>query len=249
MITLRTTALIMTVGFAAAGCKKSENKKQAEAPVTAELPKEAPPQAEPPPPAAQPVAEPAQPEKPMEPATAEKKLFIDVHEIGPGKVTLAQVEEAHKKDLAVQEKYGVNFKSYWLDQKNGRVYCLSEAPNAEAPSAAHKEAHGGVPAKVIAVAEPEAAVEPAGGKGKKLFLDIHRVGPGKITAEAVQEAHQKDLAAQGKHGVKFLNYWVDADSGTVFCLSEAANAKAPNQTHKEAHGGVADEVVQVAQGH
>src|SRR5262245_61726899 len=245
MMILRTTALVLTVGFAAAGCKKAENK-QAEPPVTAEMPKEAAPAEATPPPAEPAAAAPAEPEKPVA-AAGEKQIVIDVHEIGPGKVTLAQIEEAHKKDLSVQEKHGVNFKSYFFDEKNGRVYCVSEAPNAEAPAAAHKEAHGGVPNNVIAVVEPEPGVEPAG--GKKLFLDIHKIGPGKITAQAVQEAHQKDLATQDKHGVKFLNYWVDADSGTVFCLSEADNAKAPNQAHKEAHGGEANEVVEVALGH
>lgn len=63
-----------------------------------------------------------------------------------------------------------------------------------------------------------------------------------MTAKAVAEAHTKDLEHQGKHGVKFLKYWVDKKSGSVFCLVDAPDSKAPNRVHKEAHGLVADEI-------
>jgi Protein of unknown function (DUF4242) len=249
MMTLRASTLVVAAVLALGGCGQDDKAQSDTTPAVAEAPPEPatpPPAEEAPPPAADPAA-------PAEPAAAsgEKKLFIDVHEFGPGKVTAAAVAEAHQKDLATQDKHGVNFKTYWVDEKNGRVYCLSEAPNADAPSAAHKEAHGGVPAKVYAVTEPDAelAAEPSGAKGKKLFLDVHNVGPGKITAAAVKEVHAKDLATQGKFGVSFLNYWVDEETGTVFCLSEAKNAKAPNKTHKKAHGAVANEVFEVKMGH
>ena len=58
----------------------------------------------------------------------------------------------------------------------------------------------------------------------KLYLDVHHLGAGKVNAQAVAEAHQKDLAHQAKHHVKYLNYWLDADSGTIRCLAEAPSA-------------------------
>lgn len=64
--------------------------------------------------------------------------FMDVH-VMPG-VTNAKVAEAHKKDLAIQSKHGVKFTSYWVDEKQGKVFCLSEAPNAKAAQAVHAEA-------------------------------------------------------------------------------------------------------------
>jgi hypothetical protein len=64
--------------------------------------------------------------------------FMDVHQM-PG-ATAAAVAEAHKKDLAVQGKHGVRFTSYWVDEKHGKVFCLSEAPSKEAALAVHKEA-------------------------------------------------------------------------------------------------------------
>lgn len=82
----------------------------------------------------------------------------------------------------------------------------------------------------------------------KLFLDVHHLGAGKVTAEAVASAHQKDLAAQAKHNVKYLNYWLDAESGTVMCLAEAPSAEAAMQVHREAHGLIPDSIEEVFEG-
>ena len=79
-----------------------------------------------------------------------------------------------------------------------------------------------------------------------LYMDIHNL-PG-ATAQAVAEAHMKDLEEQGKYGVKYLRYWVDEEQGKVFCLVDAPNAEAANSTHREAHGLVADEIFEVAEG-
>lgn len=80
-----------------------------------------------------------------------------------------------------------------------------------------------------------------------LFLDVHHHIPG-LTAEAVAEAHAKDLATQAKHGVKYIRYWYDEATGKVFCLAEAPNADACVAVHREAHGLMADEITQVKEG-
>jgi class 3 adenylate cyclase len=56
----------------------------------------------------------------------------------------------------VQEKYGVKYHKYWINQKKGKVYCLCEAPNAEAADAVHREAHG-LRAERIMEVSPEIA--------------------------------------------------------------------------------------------
>jgi hypothetical protein len=68
-------------------------------------------------------------------------LYLDTHRHVKG-VTFKAVAEAHKKDLQVQGKYGVNYVKYWVDEKTGNIHCLAEAPNAEACARVHKEAHG-----------------------------------------------------------------------------------------------------------
>jgi hypothetical protein len=80
-----------------------------------------------------------------------------------------------------------------------------------------------------------------------LFLDIHHHIDG-LTAEAVAGAHQADLNTQGKYGVKYLRYWFDEGSGKVFCLIEAPNKEAAIAVHKEAHGLLADELIEVKEG-
>src|SRR5215831_10743069 len=74
--------------------------------------------------------------------TPAKKLFIDVHHFGPGKLKEGDVAAAHEKDLLLESKFGVNILNYWMDQENGDVYCLALAPDSEALRSTHAEAHG-----------------------------------------------------------------------------------------------------------
>lgn len=80
-----------------------------------------------------------------------------------------------------------------------------------------------------------------------LFLDIHKHVPG-LTRDAVTGAHQKDLAAQGKHGVKYLKYWFNDKTGDVFCLVLAPSKEAAIRVHQEAHGLIPDEIIEVQEG-
>jgi hypothetical protein len=81
-----------------------------------------------------------------------------------------------------------------------------------------------------------------------LYMDVHK-GVAELTAEAVAGAHQKDLEVQKRHGVNYLRYWFNEDDGTVFCLCEAPNKEAAEAVHREAHGLVADEIIEVKEGH
>jgi hypothetical protein len=80
-----------------------------------------------------------------------------------------------------------------------------------------------------------------------LYLDIHRHIPG-LTTEDVASAHAKDLEVQKKHGVEYLKYWYNDDVGTVFCLVKAPDKNAAEAVHREAHGLLADEIIEVKEG-
>ena len=68
--------------------------------------------------------------------------FMDVHR-GMTGITPEQLMEAHQADLDIQDEEGVNFKHAWADPGSGVVFCLSEAPNAEAVKRIHERAgHG-----------------------------------------------------------------------------------------------------------
>jgi hypothetical protein len=179
-------------------------------------------------------------------AETTKKLFLDVHDLGPGKVTASDVAKAHEKDLATEGKYGVDFKAYWFDEEEGKIYCLAEAPSAQATTAVHKEAHGLIASEIMEVVADNLSWAPA--PGRNLYLDVHHLGAGKVSASDVAAAHAKDLATQGSHDVKYLDYWFDANSGTVMCLAEAPSADAAIAVHKEAHGLIPDSIERVSEG-
>jgi hypothetical protein len=65
--------------------------------------------------------------------------FMDVHTSMVG-VTTEALAEAHQADLDIQAGEGVDFQHAWADPKTGHVFCLSEAPNAEAVKRIHERA-------------------------------------------------------------------------------------------------------------
>jgi class 3 adenylate cyclase len=76
-----------------------------------------------------------------------------------------------------------------------------------------------------------------------LFMDMHDL-PG-VTAEDVAHAHQADLKAQERLGVKYVKYWFNQDTGKVFCLAHAPSMDAAVQVHRDAHGLVPKNIVEV----
>jgi hypothetical protein len=67
-----------------------------------------------------------------------------------------------------------------------------------------------------------------------LFMDVHKVEG--ATAEAVAGAHLKDLEIQDRYGVKYVRYWLDESTGTIFCLAQAPDKDAAIRVHREDHG-------------
>lgn len=63
--------------------------------------------------------------------------YMDVHHNMKG-LTREDLKAAHDADLAIQSEENVNFKSAWADPDAGVVYCLSEAPSADAVRRIHE---------------------------------------------------------------------------------------------------------------
>lgn len=79
-------------------------------------------------------------------------LFMDVHKIEGG-VSVSDVAGAHEKDLEVQGTHDVKYLRYWVDEEAGRIFCLVDAPDAEAAARVHREAHGLVADEIYEVKE------------------------------------------------------------------------------------------------
>ena len=142
--------------------------------------------------------------------------YMDIHEI-PGGVSPEDVAKAHAQDVKVQSKYGVSYHKYWVNEKEGKIFCLCHAPNAEAAKQVHREAHGLLAEKVIQI-EPEvadlfmggsevnsagAAILPGGSANDRdpgirtiLFTDI--VGSTALTRKLGDEATMELLAVHDK---------------------------------------------------
>jgi hypothetical protein len=79
-------------------------------------------------------------------------LFMDVHHLDGG-VTIDDVAKAHQADLAAQGDHDVQYLRYWVDEDNGKIFCLVDAPSAEAANTVHRDAHGLVAEEIYRVQE------------------------------------------------------------------------------------------------
>jgi class 3 adenylate cyclase len=75
-------------------------------------------------------------------------------------------------------------------------------------------------------------------------MDIHNLPEG-TTPEDVAKAHAQDMETQRKYGVEYQKYWVNEKTGKVFCLVHAPNAEAAECVHREAHGLLAEKIIEV----
>ena len=79
-------------------------------------------------------------------------LFMDVHHLDGG-VSVDDVAKAHQADLEHQGAHDVQYLRYWVDESQGKIFCLVDAPDAEAANTVHREAHGLVADEIYPVAE------------------------------------------------------------------------------------------------
>ncbi|MEU8754204.1 SCO4226 family nickel-binding protein [Streptomyces chartreusis] len=65
--------------------------------------------------------------------------FMDVHH-GMKGITADQLMQAVRANVAIEKEEGVHFEKAWADPESGTIYCLSEAPTAEAVRRIHERA-------------------------------------------------------------------------------------------------------------
>ena len=77
--------------------------------------------------------------------------YMDIHTLDD--VTVDDVAKAHMADLQIQSKYDVKYLRYWVDEDQGQIFCLVEAPSSDAAATVHREAHGLVATEIYQVQE------------------------------------------------------------------------------------------------
>ena len=76
-----------------------------------------------------------------------------------------------------------------------------------------------------------------------IYMDVHRNV--KARPDDIAMAHSMDLQVQSKYNVRYTRYWHNQESGCVYCLVEAPSMMEAIRVHKEAHGLVADQLIEV----
>jgi class 3 adenylate cyclase len=77
-----------------------------------------------------------------------------------------------------------------------------------------------------------------------MYMDIHEIRG--ATAEDVAKAHSADVETQRKYGVEYHKYWFNESCGKIFCLCSAPSPEAAASVHREAHGLLAEKIIEVA---
>jgi len=80
-------------------------------------------------------------------------------------------------------------------------------------------------------------------KNMPLYMDTHdRIE--RLEAEAAP-AFEAPTETHEKYGARYLRCWFDGALGKVFCIIEAPSKEAAIAVHREAHGLIADKIVEV----
>ena len=79
-------------------------------------------------------------------------LYMDFHDLAEfSDETIEQLKQGHKLDLAIQSKYNVQYKHYYLSKELRKAFCVMEGPDKESCQAVHQEAHGYVACNIVEV--------------------------------------------------------------------------------------------------
>lgn len=76
-----------------------------------------------------------------------------------------------------------------------------------------------------------------------LFIDRHDLSD--ASAADVAAAHVEDEKVQGRYGVEYVTYWFDYDRQRAFCLASGPDRDAVLAAHRESHGLLPSEVIEV----
>ncbi len=124
-------------------------------------------------------------------------LYIDYHQL-EGELTIEDVRRAHETDLANQEKYGVQYLQFWVNEKASMVFCLIEGPNPESCVACHLTSHGNTPCNIQ-------EVEPGFFKlfmGEGLPIDNHHMT---LTQDGQADSANRTILACDIQGIAILD--------------------------------------------
>ena len=193
-------------------------------------------------------------------------IFMDRHDMRGAKAE--DVAEAHRKDLEIQDKYGVKYMTYWWDQDRSTGFCLVQAPDAAAAERVHREAHGEIANTIIRVdlatveaflgriGDPRAAASattPAVDPGLRAVMFTDIVGSTEMTARLGDSAALELVRAHDAlvrrgleaHGGREIKHTGDGIMASFDEVTNAVRSAAEIQRHFAAFNADASESLSV----
>jgi len=187
-------------------------------------------------------------------------MYMDVHP-GLGDATPQDVADAHARDLAMQDEFGVRWLSYWFNDPEGKAFCLVEAPTAEAAKACHKAAHGLMPHEIVEVPAPTLSMfmgtwsndaddramqgtEPDNGLRTIMFTDLEgstaiSTDQGDTAALAMVRRHDEIVrGCLNQHGGREIKHTGDGILASFTSVTGAVRAAVEIQRRAEPHAGL-----------
>lgn len=145
-------------------------------------------------------------------------LFMDIHKVDSDHFTVEDIVKAHMEDVAVQHKYGVRHKKYWVNVKSKTVFCLMEGPSAEACNEVHLEAHGATACNMIEVFDDEYNMFL--GAGNQDEHELAQTASGEVDTgyRTILLVHSTDFSGQHGDIQSRINNLVSRHEGTLIRL-------------------------------
>jgi len=142
-------------------------------------------------------------------------LFMDIHKVDSDDFTVEDVIQAHLRDLAVQERFGVIQRKYWVNEKDKMVFCLMEGPNKEACHKTHEESHGMTACNIIEVSDDEYNIFMARGSTQKDDLAYMAEGDLDTGFRTIMLLSTSDFSGKYQHYIKETKRLIEKFHGKI----------------------------------
>ncbi len=142
-------------------------------------------------------------------------LYMDIHKVDTDDFTVEDVIQAHLRDLAVQERFGVIQRKYWVNETDKMVFCLMEGPNKEACHKTHVESHGMTACNIIEVSDDEYNIFMARGSTQKNDLAYKADGDLDTGFRTILLISTSDFSGNFQHYIKETKSLIEKFHGII----------------------------------
>lgn len=142
-------------------------------------------------------------------------LYMDIHKVDSDDFSVEDVIKAHMRDLAIQERFGVIQRKYWVNEEDKMVFCLMEGPNKEACHKTHEESHGMTACNIIEVSDDEYNIFMARGSTQKNDLAYTLDGDLDTGFRTIMLVNTSDFSGKYQHYINETKRLIENFHGKI----------------------------------